>query len=80
MACKGTRKQKEPCPNTGQGSRSHGPKGDMEAEGACPECTASSEMRKQGEPRALGTDCPLVSAHPSKVVKWIMGILAEAGD
>lgn len=22
-------------------------------------------------------DCPLANAHPSKVVKWIMGMLAE---
>lgn len=42
-----------------------------------PECTASSEIRKQGEPRAVETDCPLASAHPSKVVKWIVGMLAE---
>lgn len=80
MACKGKQKQKEPCPKTGQGSRSHGPKGDMEAEGASSECTASSEMRKQGELRAVETNCPLASAHPTNVVKWIMGMLAEAGD
>lgn len=44
-----------------------------------PECTASSEIRKQGGPRAVETDCPLARAHPSKLVKWIMGMLAEDG-